>query len=108
MDYKKLESPFTKNGFVHTLVKQLPWENYGKVYGSWQIWKRHKEGSEKYHHEVVFITRHDGYTISGVFCQPAEQYPGNEKWGSHGFTIHSYVMALRKLKSLLSNAQNQN
>ena len=68
--------------------------------GDYAIYKKQKAGHEAVNYEVIKIKRHDGYTIAGNFCPPAEMYPSNEQWGVLGFTCQGKDQAYKKLDAM--------
>lgn len=90
---KPLPLTFTANGFVH---EQLQRE------GMLAIYRRFKQGGGQEHFEVVRIRSHNGFKIPGTnkVALPAETYPGNEKWGSDGFTYPAIEDARAKFEEL--------
>lgn len=96
--YKPLEPFFNKWGFDHDLIRR---EGDIAIY--------HKAAVKGAIHpvpfdagfEVVVITRHDGYEMAGVKFEPAEQYPGNEAWGTRGWTYRTFSDARKRFNSLL-------
>jgi hypothetical protein len=99
--YKPIESSFTKNGFQ---FRQINRDGDVAVF--------HKAAIKGPLHplafdagfETVVITRHDGYEIAGVKMEPAEQYPGNEMWGTRGWTFPNLLSALNKFEHLLGKS----
>src|SRR5688572_18543650 len=51
-------------------------------------------------YEVIRIRHHDGYTIAGRYCPPAEVYPRSEKWGVDGFSCASLSRAYEKVAEM--------
>ena len=52
-------------------------------------------------YEVIKISRHNGYKLGGNLVHPAETYPSNSLWGTHGWTCTSMENAEKKFKELL-------
>ena len=97
INYKPIETAFTKNGFQFSQIKR-----------DGDIAVFHKAAIKGPLHPVAFdagfetvvITRHDGYEIAGVKMEPAEQYPGNEMWGTRGWTFKTLLEASNKFDRL--------
>jgi hypothetical protein len=74
---KPIELTFTKS--------QWHFEQLSRV-GDIAIYKRKKNGDP--HYEVVRIRRHNGFKLpTGEMTEPAEYYPGDNAWGTDGFTF---------------------
>lgn len=90
---KVLETQFTKKGFRYTQVKRegdiAIYEQYqnsiGKVVGF----------------EVFRIAKNKAYMIAGNIIPDQEAVPGNEKWGTEGFTCGSLASAEIRFQQLL-------
>lgn len=50
--------------------------------------------------ELIKISTHDGYTIAGNIIPPSEVYPGNEQWGTLGWSFSTLNEAMNKLKTI--------
>lgn len=100
MKHKPLLDEFTKNGFDHVRVKTGDWTIKNNKPESWQIWKRQGKTHKTAHFEVVRVTKHDGYTLGGVFIEPAEVYPSASSWGTDGFTCPDFSKAFVKWREL--------
>lgn len=98
LTYKPLQVEFTKNGFqFNQMYREGDFAIFHKVAMENAIHQRTRDAG----FEVVVISRHDGYEIGGVKVEPAEQYPGNEKWGSMGWTFTDLYSAEKRFNSLL-------
>ena len=88
---KLLETKFTSNGF-----------NFEQVFreGDFAVYKKWKEGRDYKGFEAIKIKRHNGYTIAGNYCPPAEMYPSNEQWGVSGFTCLTLQLAFGKIEKM--------
>ena len=51
-------------------------------------------------YEVIIIQSHNGRTIAGNYCEPAEYPPSNEQWGSKGWSYSLLVDANDKFNTL--------
>jgi len=51
--------------------------------------------------ETVAIGRHDDYEMAGVKIEAAESYPGNEQWGTKGWTYTTLYDAELRYERLL-------
>ena len=88
---KLLERKFISLGF-----------NFEQIFreGDFAIYKKWKEGWEYKVFEAIKVKRHNGYTIAGNFCPPAEVYPSNEQWGIAGFTCLTREQAFSKVDKM--------
>ena len=68
--------------------------------GDLAIYEKWKDGWVKKGYEAIKIRRHNGYTIGGIFCEPAEMYPSDNQWGVLGFTATTYDEALKCIDRL--------
>jgi len=90
MNYKPLKESFSRKGFTYTVVKR---EGDKAIY-------EQKSGKKILAYEVIKIRRHNGYTIAGVFMEPAETYPSDNDWGTFGWTYSSLEQATVKYNTL--------
>jgi hypothetical protein len=51
-------------------------------------------------YEVIIVQSHNGRTIAGNYCEPAEYPPSNEQWGSKGWSYSLLVDANEKFNTL--------
>ena len=93
---KTLETSFTSHGFE---FKQIHREADLAIYKKW------KPEHETHGFEVIRIKRHNGYTIAGNYCPPAEMYPSNEQWGVLGFTCQTKEDSYKKLDKMKAEAE---
>jgi len=91
IEYKVMPSEFKKKGFTYRQVKRE---------GMKAIYSQTKEGSSLNNYEVVKLGRHKGYTMGGVFIEPAETYPGSSLWGIRGWTCQDLDSAQLRYISL--------
>lgn len=70
--------------------------------GDLAIYQKTRKSGKWTGFEVVRIRSHDGYTIAGNYCPPAEMYPSNEKWGVDGFSCSTIADARKRLANLRS------
>jgi len=89
--FKPLPETFTKHGFQFVqIVREGDLAIYCKTKGRWRGY------------EVIRIRRHKGYTVGGKQVEPAEVYPGNEKWGVDGFSCASRTDAHIRMAKMAS------
>jgi hypothetical protein len=72
---KTFEFPFRRGGFSHELIE---------CDGAVCLVRRSKEGH--WHFEVVELRMEPDRTLFDRFFPSHERYPGNDEWGTHGFT----------------------
>lgn len=91
---KTLEFPFTSRGFKHELLQRD---------GLVCLVKRSKP--DHCHYEVVKLQIEPAKIMFGKEIPEHEAYPGNEKWGAHGFTYHSTQldMARKQFHKMLAD-----
>lgn len=77
---KSILISFEKSGWFFEQIKRQ---------GAIAIYKRWKDGGLPPHYEVIRIQSHNGFPIPGTDKQsePAEFYPSEKQWGTHGFTF---------------------
>jgi hypothetical protein len=85
----QLPLTFTKSGWTFRQV----WRE-----GDQAIYRKEKGNTVVY--ESIRVLSHDGYEIAGKRVEPAEYYPGNEAWGTDGFTCGSFERALERVGDL--------
>jgi hypothetical protein len=51
-------------------------------------------------YEVIKVSSHNGYEIAGVKIDAAETYPGNEKWGTDGFSYPNLNLAEKRFSKM--------
>jgi len=90
--YKVIPTSFTKKGFTY---KQILRE------GNKAIFEQTREGTTLHNYEVVRIGKHNGYTMGGVYIEPAETYPGSSLWGIMGWTCTSLEDAQKRYSSIV-------
>ena len=90
-EYKTIPAQFKKKGFVYTQLKRE---------GNKAIFQQTREGTALNNYEVVKLGRHNGYTMGGVFIEPAETYPGSSLWGITGWTCTSIEDACKRYEGL--------
>jgi len=59
---------------------------------TWQLLTRKGNAAifqSRYGYEVIVIQSHNGRTIAGNYCEPAEYPPSNEQWGSKGWSYRT-------------------
>jgi len=79
----KLLTEYKRNGFTWQLVTRK---------GNAAIFQ------SQYGFEVIQIQSHNGRTIGGNYCEPAEYPPSNEQWGSKGWTYRIDQLEEAKIK----------
>lgn len=89
--HKPIPTVFNKKGFTYTLLKRE---------GNRAIYQQTRNGSDMNNYEVVKIGKHNGYTMGGVFIEPAETYPGSSLWGITGWTCTSIEDAQKRFNTL--------
>lgn len=89
--HKPIPTVFNKKGFTYTLLKRE---------GNKAIYQQTRHGSDMNNYEVVKIGKHNGYTMGGVFIEPAETYPGSSLWGITGWTCTSIEDAQKRFDTL--------
>jgi len=91
---KILPTCFRENKFLHLQLQRE---------GSYAIFRRQRENASRFHFEVIVIDSHNGYTIAGNYCPPAEMYPNAKQWGNKGWTFTDETEARAKFNSLCGN-----
>lgn len=89
--YKPLPAELRKNGFDLNLVERQK---------DVAIYQKRKDQYEA-GYEVIVIRNKEAYEIAGNYIEAAEYYPGNEDWGTYGFTYCDYRQAHRKFCNLI-------
>ena len=95
---KVLEKEFKSCGFNFQQVKRIK---------DVAIYKKKATDHIGHSYEVIKISRHNGYKLGGNYVQPAETYPSNSLWGTHGWTCQTIEGADRKFDELLTNKPSQ-
>lgn len=102
MNYKPLETEFTKNGFR---FRQIRREGDIAIFHKLALegLPRSAPHTSTYDagFETAVISRHDGYEMAGNKFDPAEMYPSNEQWGTKGWTYHTLYEAELRFDRLL-------
>lgn len=88
----KILTEYKKNGYTFHQHKRE---------GDFAIFKGTQEGNKHENWEVIQIQSHNGRTIMGNECPPAEYAPSNEQWGSKGWSYTRLEDAEEKLEKLL-------
>lgn len=65
------------------------------------IYRKYKEDDKENHYEVFKIIEAPAYEIAGVKIPAKENVPGNELWGSLGFSCTSLERAKVRFQELL-------
>jgi hypothetical protein len=78
---------YRKNGYDFTVVHRD---------GNFAVAQEHRHGSC----EVFIVQSHNGITINGKYIEPAEYVPGNNQWGTLGWTLPNIQSAMAKVESL--------
>ena len=91
---KVLEKEFKSCGFDFEQVKRSK---------DVAIYKKKAISHVGHSYEVIKISRHNGYKLGGNYVQPAETYPSNSLWGTHGWTCTTIAIAENKFNELLTN-----
>ena len=79
---KRLEFPFTRNGFTHELIERND-----------MICLVKRSKREHSHYEVVRLRIEKDKERFGKFYPEHERYPSDEDWGSYGFTYPAADLA---------------
>lgn len=85
--YRPIEFPFTKNGWVHELVERR---------GVIAVVRRSK-GTLPAHFEVVRLRV---MKPTRFIADPYEKYPSSEDWGTYGFTYRTIEEARERVGKL--------
>lgn len=80
---------FTRKGWTFRQVDRL---------GQVAVYERRKPGTR--HWEVVRLRRYPAFEKGGKEFPAGESYPGNERWGSDGWTFMSEAAAWGKYAGL--------
>lgn len=88
---KLLEKEFKSCGFNFEQVQRK---------GDVAIYKKKAISHVGHSYEVIKISKHNGYKLGGNYVQPAETYPSNSLWGTHGWTCTSIEAAQSKFDDL--------
>ena len=67
------------------------------------IYKKKATNHIGHSYEVIKISRHNGYKLGGNYVHPAETYPSNSLWGTHGWTCQTIESAERRFDELITN-----
>lgn len=94
---KTLPALFHAKGFNY---RQLSRDGDIAVYE--QTWG--KSGSPAY--ETIIVQSHNGRTIHGTFCPPAEYFPPSTAWGVKGWTFTDRNLAFDKAIALTANRKS--
>ncbi len=97
MNYKPLETEFTKKGFR---LKQLWRDGDVAVFHKVRVESANTGKPFDAGFETVVIGRHNGYELGGVKIEPAETYPGDSQWGTKGWSYTNLWAAECKYNSL--------
>jgi hypothetical protein len=97
MEFKALQFPFTKNGFLHELVAR---EGLICLVRRTRIYPDGERGP--LHFEVVKLRQSAERILpNGTLLPAAEAYPSSESWGENGWTYKSEASALHKYRLLV-------
>ena len=88
--YKPLKEKFYSKGFNFLLIKREKNKAIFKKYAT----------KKNFCYEVIKIARHNGYSLQGVYVEPAETYPGDKQWGTAGFTYKDLTLAEKHYNEL--------
>lgn len=88
---KILDTEFKANGFMFKQVNRI---------ADKAIYEKRRIGGKAKSIEVIQIKSHNGYTIAGVYIEPAETYPSHSQWGIYGWTYNDMREAVRKFRSI--------
>jgi len=86
---KELEFPLVRSGFKHELL-----ERHGLIC----LVRRSRPGH--WHYEVVKLLIEPGKERFGKFIPEHERYPGDEEWGTYGFTYLPTDIELARKRQL--------
>ncbi|MBC8416942.1 hypothetical protein H8E06_01255 [bacterium] len=95
---KVLEKEFKSCGFNFKQVKRT---------GDVAIYKKKAANHGGQSYEVIKVSRHNGYNLGDNYVHPAETYPSNSLWGTHGWTCQTIEAADLRFDKLLSNKPSQ-
>lgn len=97
MEYKPLELTFTADkGNTQT---PFTFKQYSRE-GDLVIYSKTKPGWDKVFYDVMRVKRHDGYTIKGNYCEPAEFLPSASQFGTDGYSYNNLDSALQKFQQM--------
>lgn len=92
-----IQSKFKKRQMLHELVRRE---------GDVAIFKVTSPGGHSAW-DVAKIQRHNGVTIAGNYCPPAEFYPASEQWGVLAWTFCSEEAATLKFQQLTKTKRSK-
>lgn len=102
---KILPTEITKSGFTY---RQIARE------GNVAVYSQHLKGRSgtPLAYETIVIKSHDGYTIGNKCIEPSEMYPGNELFGTLGFSYSGLMkdakkIALDKMAKIIENSKKE-
>jgi hypothetical protein len=89
---KTLERVYNKNGYEHHLV----WRD--EDYAITEI--KDPETSRVVCYECFKIKFRKEHSIKGKLMPASETCPGNEEWGTHGYSVYNLQQAIDKINLL--------
>ena len=99
MNYKLLEPEITKSGFrFRQLIREGDIAIFHKVHLPSVSHPKAKDAG----FEVVVIQKNAEYVMGGAPIEAKESLPGNEKWGSRGWTYKDLYSAEIRFQKLLN------
>mgnify|MGYP001561024201 CR=1 FL=1 len=95
-----LPKNFVSKGFIYNQIKRK---------GLVAIYQKYKEKNKyKEHYETVIILRNPKRFIHEMEIEAREVFPGDEQWGTLGFTHSSFDRALEKFNELVKKEEMNN
>ena len=97
MNYKPLDTTFKKSGFrFRQLIREGDLAIFHKVHLENSLCPKETDAG----FEVVVIQKNDEHIMGGVTIEAKESLPGNEKWGSKGWTYKNLLEAEKRFERL--------
>lgn len=81
---KTLSTEITSRGFTYRQIERR---------GNAAIYSQHLKGKsgKPLAYEVIIIKSHNGYTLGGAWIPPSEMYPGQESFGTLGWSYSTLM-----------------
>ena len=89
---KTLKTELRKSGFTYV---QMQRNEFKAMYSQYC-----PDAKRIIAYEVFLIQSHTGYTIAGVYIEPSESYPSNERFGITAWSIRTLSRATEKYNNL--------
>ena len=96
---KRLKKEFKSCGFYFKQLKRV--DNIA-IYEKTLI----KPVCDRSSYEVIRISSHNGYKLGWSYIDPAETYPSNSMWGTHGFTADTLANAEKQFDKMQGRPDN--